>query len=161
MKLFLFLYEISKCHSNTWNTETSQIYSYPIKDGYLEISETSEEHAAEKEVKITNQERETATFSASEESQNLKQSYVVIEEGSKKWVGYIDHQDEEFGDYHIRFLHPAGIRTSYYFPNSEKEHCFKSNEDIIGVLPTPNLKSGTRIQDSFPNTCLRTLMNSS
>ena len=89
------------------------------------------------------------------------QSYVVIEEGSKKWVGYIDHQDEEFGDYHIRFLHPAGIRTSYYFPNSEKEHCFKSNEDIIGALPTPNLKGGTRIQYSFPNTCLRTLMNSS
>ena len=70
----------------------------PVKDGYLEISKAFEEHAAKKEVKITNQELETATSSASEESKNLVQSYVVIEEGSKKWVGYIDHQDEEFGD---------------------------------------------------------------
>ena len=51
---------------------------------------------------------ETLTNSASESliEPNVhetipSESYVVVEEGSKKWVAYVDHRDEEFGDYHI------------------------------------------------------------
>ena len=45
-------------------------------------------------------------------------NYVVVEERSKKWVAFVDHQDKEFGDYHVKFLQPvlsAGTRIWYYF----------------------------------------------
>ena len=57
-------------------------------------------------------------------------SDVVVEEGSKRWVGFVDFQDNEFGDYLIKFLHPPGIKAIYHFPDNEQEHCFKSREHI-------------------------------
>jgi len=119
----------------------------PVGDGFLEISETSEEGAMAKRVKITNNQ---SLSTENEIYPILLGSYVVAEEGSKKWVGYVDFEDEEFGDYHIKFLHPSGIKAFYYFPNDDREHCFKSRENIIGVLSTLNLKAGSRIQYSFP-----------
>ena len=131
----------------------------PVGNGYLDISETSEDNATLKRVKITNfQDGSIETMPNLENNPIPLESYVVVEEGSKRWVGFVDFQDNEFGDYHIKFLHPAGIKAFYHFPDNEREHCFKSREHIIGVLSTPKLKPGSRIQYSFLKNKSSTLM---
>ena len=131
----------------------------PVGNGYLDISETSEDNATLKRVKITNfQDGSIETMPNLENNPIPLESYVVVEEGSKRWVGFVDFQDNEFGDYHIKFLHPAGIKAFYHFPDNEREHCFKSREHIIGVLSTPKLKPGSRIQYSFLKNESSTLM---
>ena len=85
-------------------------------------------------------------------------SYVVVEESSKMWVGYVDHRDEEFGDYHVQFLHPSGVNKSYSFPDNNREQCFKCADQIIGILPNPTLTNSSRIRYSFPNEKLVALM---
>ena len=87
--------------------------------------------------------------------------YVVVEGGSKIWVAFVDHQDKEYGDYHIQFLQSAGIRPSYAFSSNEREQCFKSSEQIIGVLPQPNPISGSRMRYSFPKERLQALIKRS
>ena len=95
--------------------------------------------------------------SAQEIQQNLVGSYVVVKDNSKRWVAYVDQQDEEFGDYLIRFLSPAGVQTSYSF--SEKEgRRFKDEGQIVGLLPLPSVSGGFRIRYSFPMQIISTLM---
>ena len=67
--------------------------------------------------------------------QNLVGSYAVVKDSSKKWVAYIEHQDEEFGDYFVKFLLPHGVCASYTFSENAGESCFKNAEQIVGVLP--------------------------
>ena len=74
------------------------------------------------------------------------------------WVGYVDHQDQEFGDYHIRFLHPSGVSKTYSFPSDVREQCFKSVDQIIGILPDPTWAGASRIRYAFPEEKLRALM---
>ena len=59
----------------------------------------------------------------------------------------INHQ--EFGDYDVRFLHPSGVKPAYWFPDDERERCFKTRDQILSVLPNPGLTGGTRIRYAF------------
>ena len=52
----------------------------------------------------------------------------------KKWIAHVVCFDKEFQDYLIQFLHPPGLRQAYWFPDDELEQCFKSHEQILGVL---------------------------
>ena len=70
---------------------------------------------------------------------NLVGSYVVVADDSKLWVGFVNHRCKQFGDYFIRFLHPAGINASYSFPDNRREESFKEQSQIKGVLPVPTL----------------------
>ena len=147
-------------------------YFAPIGNGYLEISEISHASSERKRVKICetaaaadNQTCSNATETLSEnqigpqicETSPLG-SYVVVKEGSKMWVGYVDHRDEEFGDFHIQFLHPSGVNKGYSFPDNNREQCFKGRDQIIGILPGPTLAGGSRIRYSFPEEKLIALM---
>ena len=85
-------------------------------------------------------------------------SYVVVEDSSKMWVGFVDRQDDEFGDYLIRFLHPSGVHRSYAFPDDSREQCFKSADQIIGILPDPSMAMTTRIRYYFEMDKLNLLM---
>ena len=148
----------------------------PIGNGYLEISELSQTSSERKRVKICSTSAaadnqtssnavETLTNSASERvsEPNIHEtipsdSYVVVEESSKKWVAYVDHQDKEFGDYRIRFLHPSGVNRSYSFPDNNREQCFKSADQIVGILPEPTVSGISRIRFSFEMEKLKSLM---
>lgn len=148
-------------------------YFAPIGNGFLEISEISNASSERKNVKIF-QTAATATdnLNSSEAVNCMSEdlisppgsetsplgSYVVVEESSKMWVGYVDHRDEEFGDYHVQFLHPSGVKKSYSFPDDNREQCFKCADQIIGILPTPTLTKSSRIRYSFPNDKLVALM---
>ena len=145
----------------------------PISDGYLEISEISHTSSERKPVKISQTAvapdamgDEMTHEGVVNEAQpqepegefNPLGSYVVVEEGSKKWVGYVDHQDQEFGDYHIRFLHPSGVSKSYSFPDDVREQCYKGVDQIIGILPNPTVAGLSRIRHTFPKEKLKALM---
>ena len=128
----------------------------PLDDGFIEIAELSNVSSTRKRVKIRKTTVPSTVPIQADHAEDYVGSYVVVEEGSKMWVAFVDHQDKEFGDYHIKFLHPAGIRPSYAFPSNEREQCFKSAEQIIGVLPQPTY--GTRMRYSFPKERLQALM---
>ena len=85
-------------------------------------------------------------------------SYVCVEEGGKKWIAQVVCFDKEFQDYLIQFLHPPGLRQAYWFPDDELEQCFKSHEQILGVLPEPRLTGGSRIRYVFSSQHLKALM---
>ena len=129
----------------------------PIGNGRLEIAEMTDSSSIRKQVKICHQEVDELPTSAQGIQQNLVGSYVVVKDNSKRWVAYVDQQDEEFGDYLIRFLSPAGVQTSYSF--SEKEgRRFKDEGQIVGLLPLPSVSGGFRIRYSFPMQIISTLM---
>ena len=151
-------------------------YFAPIGNGYMEISEISHASSERKTVKIcstaaasdtqtTSNSEETLTNSASENligpdvcEKSPVGSYVVVEDSSKMWVGFVDRQDDEFGDYLIRFLHPSGVHRSYAFPDDSREQCFKSADQIIGILPDPSMAMTTRIRYYFEMDKLNLLM---
>ena len=151
-------------------------YFAPIGNGYLEISELSHTSSERKKVKISstaaaadNRTNSNAVESLTNSAcENLigpsanetipPESYVVVEESSKMWVAYVDHRDEEFGDYHIRFLHPSGVNQSYSFPDNNREQCFKSADQIIGILPDPTVSGTGRIRFYFEMEKLKSLM---
>ena len=133
-------------------------YFAPLDSCHLEIAEISHSSAERKHVKISKN-GEAIIQNSAILPKPVPGSYVVVHDSSKMWVGYVDHQDEEFGDYLIRFLQPNGVRASYTFPVSDKEQCFKSHDQILGTLPNPSLVGGgSRIRYTFPNSCLQALM---
>ena len=85
-------------------------------------------------------------------------NYVVVKYSSQKWVGFADQEDEEFGDVFIKFLHPPGLKTHYAFPPNQREQCFISKDDIVGVLSEPTLIPGSRIRYTFQREQLQALM---
>ena len=132
----------------------------PIGDGKLEISETSHSFSTRKPVPICH---EGGNVPAHEDNQveplDFVGSYVVVADDSKLWVGFVDHRCEQFGDFFIRFLHPAGINASYSFPDNRREECFKEQSQIKGVLPAPTLSGRSRIRYAFPRENLNSLMS--
>ena len=134
----------------------------PLNNGFIEIAELSDTSCSRAKVKI----RKTAaaenypshTDERNERDLDYVNNYVVVEERSKKWVAFVDHQDKEFGDYHVKFLQPYGIRKSYAFAHDQREQCYKTQDQIMGLLPEPVLSAGTRIRYSFPKERLETLM---
>ena len=129
----------------------------PVGNGFLEIAEISHSSSARKRVRIRQMSNESMVVEEPR-LQAVVGSYVVVSDRSKKWVAYVDHQDEEFGDYSIRYLQPPGVRASYLFPENLNQS-FKGKDCIIGVLPQPSLTGGSRIRYSFPREILLDLMN--
>ena len=66
--------------------------------------------------------------------------------------------DKEFQDYLIQFPHLPGLGKAYWFPDDELEQCFKSHEQILGVLPQPRLTGGSKICYVFSSQHLKALM---
>ena len=66
-------------------------------------------------------------------------SYVCVKEGGKVWVAHVDSFDKKFEDFFVCFLHTSGMQKMYWFPQDEHEQCFKTREQILGVLPHPKL----------------------
>ena len=132
----------------------------PLLNGFMEIAELTSDAAQRTSAKI----RKTAVVAepliendGSEQSIDYVGNYVVVKYSSKMWVGFVDQKDEEFGDFHIKFLHPSG-KNSYAFPPNQREQCFMNNEDIVGILPEPTLNPGTRICYTFLKERLQALM---
>ena len=133
----------------------------PIGGGKLEISETSHGFSTRKPVPICQIGDNVPGHEDNHvEPLNLVGSYVVVADDSKLWVGFVDHRCEQFGDYFIRFLHPAGINASYSFPDNRREECFKEQSQIKGALPAPTLSGrSSRIRYAFPRENLNSLMS--
>ena len=74
------------------------------------------------------------------------------------WVAHVDFYDVEFDNYFIRFLHPSGVQKSYWFPDDEREQCFKSSEQIMSTLPQPNLLGKSRLRYMFHTISLSDIM---
>ena len=134
----------------------------PLLNGFMEIAELTTDAAQRSSAKI----RKTAVVAEpliedeSNQTTEYVGNYVVVKDSSKMWVAFVDHADEEFGDFFIKFLHPAGLNISYNFPPSQREQCFKSKDDIVGVLPEPTLIfSGSRVRYTFQKERLKAMMN--
>ena len=75
--------------------------------------------------------------------------YVICKYDDKVWVAFISSYDEEFDDFKVKFLYPSGYNKYYYYPEIE-DSCHLDKKNILKILGTPSLKSGTqRIQYCF------------
>ena len=84
--------------------------------------------------------------------------FVVCTYNQLNWVGLVESYDEEFDDFGVSFLYPSGFNKFYYFPE-KKDFCHVIAENILGILPTSNLKAGTtRIQYQFNEAELKSIM---
>ena len=132
----------------------------PLLNGFMEIAELTTDAAQRSSAKI----RKTAVVAEPLIENELNQptryvgNYVVVKYSSQKWVGFADQEDEEFGDVFIKFLHPPGLKTHYAFPPNQREQCFISKDDIVGVLSEPTLIPGSRIRYTFQREQLQALM---
>ena len=129
----------------------------PLDNHHIQIAEISLASYPRKKVRVGKMGQDSPAIPESI-SLSLVRSYVVVKDSLKMWVGYVEHQDEEFGDYLVRFLHPHGVRASYSFPSDDREQCFKGQDQIVGALPEPSLVGGTRVRYSFPRQMLVSLM---
>ena len=75
-------------------------------------------------------------------------SFVACPYDSKLWIEVLEVYEENFNDFFVDFLHPNGINPSYRFPG-KKDECHIKTEDVLGLLPPPNLHDGSRIQYKF------------
>ena len=84
--------------------------------------------------------------------------FVVSKYNQLKWIGLVESYDDEFDDFGISYLYPPGFCKYYYFPES-KDFCHVIPDNILGVLTSPNLKTGTtRIQYEFNEAELKQIM---
>ena len=134
----------------------------PLSNGFMVIAELSDTSSTRQKVMVRRSAAVENTPSninnRKDEDLNYVGSYVVLEERSKKWVAFVDHQDEEFGDYYVPILQSFGIRKSYAFAQGPRKLCYKTSDQIIGLLPEPTLTAGKQIRYSFPQERLEKLM---
>ena len=67
---------------------------------------------------------------------------------SKLWIGMLEAYEETFNDFFVNFFHPNGINSSYQFLE-KKDVCHIKAEDVLRLLPPPNLRGSFRIQYKF------------
>ena len=72
--------------------------------------------------------------------QHLGSFVVASRYGNKLWIVVLEAYEENFN-----FLHPNGINPSYQFPE-KKDECHIKAEDVLGLLPPPNLRGGSHIK---------------
>ena len=77
------------------------------------------------------------------ESKEIKeQCFVCCMYDSFPWVGMVDEISEEFGDYHINFMHPHGPSKQFKWP-SRVDQCWITEADILCSIDTPSLTSSS------------------
>ena len=74
--------------------------------------------------------------------------YIVCSYGSTNWVGLVQEYYEAHDDFKIDFLYPSGCNKYYHFP-TKRDICIIPQENVIGIVSTPILNQGTRIQYKF------------
>ena len=85
-------------------------------------------------------------------------NYVVCIYDDEIWIGSVNEYEEEFNDFLISFLYPQGFSKQYKFP-AFPDRCYVPQENILGVLKTPNLIGGSRIAYSFNEKELRSFID--
>ncbi len=71
-----------------------------------------------------------------------EQSCVCCTYDGFPWIGMVDEVSEEFGDYHINFMHPHGPTTQFKWP-SQVDQCWVTGDDILCTIDTPSLTSSS------------------
>ena len=118
----------------------------PINRESMQVFQVSKS-SSEKNLRIVRlvQEEKEVENEISLTTDDIVGSYVCVKEGGKIWVAHVDSFDKEFEDFFVCFLHPSGMQKMYWFPQDEHEQCFKTREQILGVLPHPKLIGGSRL----------------
>ena len=80
---------------------------------------------------------------------DLVGSYVCVKEQEKVCgLLMLTFFDKEFEGFFVCFLHLSGMQKMYWFPQDKKhEQCFKTHEQILGVLLHAKLIGGSRLRN--------------
>ena len=57
-------------------------------------------------------------------------------------IGMVDEISDEFGDYHIKFMHPQGPLKQFRWPAKE-DTCWVGEESILCQISAPSLTSSS------------------
>ena len=71
-----------------------------------------------------------------------EQSFVCCMYDSFPWIGMVDEISDEFGDYHVKFMHPHGPANQFSWPAKE-DTCWVGEENILCQINAPSLTSSS------------------
>lgn len=139
-------------------TGTQKFHQFvPLTEGFMGVSEISTMVAENRK-----KERVLKKDEVVEPEQPIPKipldAFVCVEDREKFYVASIESFDEEFGDYCLKILDPAGIQDRYTFPSLQKQRLFCSREQIKGIFSSPQLIGGAEIQYAFSQQELQQFM---
>ena len=71
-----------------------------------------------------------------------EQCFVCCIYDGLPWVGMVDEISKEFGDYHIKVMHPRGQSKQFKWP-AQEDQCWITEDDILCQIDTPSLTSSS------------------
>ena len=121
---------------------TQKYHRYvPISTSKLEVYKLSSQTSPPDVVPIVkDMEDEEARSSVPLEIR--EQNFVCCLYDGSPWIGMVNEVSEEFGDYHINFMHPHGPTKQVKWP-SKTDQCWITEEDILCTVETPSLTSSS------------------
>lgn len=111
----------------------------PISNCKLKVSalSTSEPHVVNISVETTDDEADQE-----QEIDFTTGGFISCIYDNKFWIGLLEDQSDEFGDYFVRFMHPAGRSKEYKWPNPD-DTCWIPKEHMLCTVQCPALTSST------------------
>ena len=130
-------------------TGTQKFHQFiPLTEGFMGVSEIST-MAAENRTNVRVLKKDKVVEPEQPIPRIPLGAFVCIQDREKFYVARIENFDEEFGDYCLEILNPAGIQDSYTFPSQQQQRLFCSQEQIKGIFSSPQLIGGAEIQYAF------------
>ncbi len=72
----------------------------------------------------------------------MEKNFVCCMYDGFPWIGMVEKISEEFGDFHINFMHPHGPTKQFKWP-LEPDHCWVTEANILCKVDTPSLTSSS------------------
>lgn len=80
--------------------------------------------------------------SQAEDLEIKEQNFVCCMYDDFPWIGMVDDISEEFGDYHINFMHPHGPAKQFTWPGKH-DACWVTRAQILCKIDPPSLTSSS------------------
>ena len=71
-----------------------------------------------------------------------EQSFVCCIYDGQPWIGLVEEVSEEYGDYHVNFMHPHGPAKQFNWP-LKKDTCWVAGDHILCLIDYPSLTSSS------------------
>ena len=119
---------------------TQQFHRYvPISTSMLQVYRLSNQSSPPDAVPISSR---NPQVEPPVQLEIAEQNFVCCLYDGSPWIGMVDEISEEFGDFHINFMHPRGPTKQFSWP-SKVDHCWVAEEDILCIINTPSLTSSS------------------
>lgn len=108
----------------------------PVSKSVLKVYKLSSQVNPPALVHVTADESEMEDMDIPEPLQIEEQGYVCCLYDNLPWIGRVEEISDEFGDYHITFMHPSGPAKQFHWP-SHNDQCWVKESDILCAIGPP------------------------